>query len=221
MIHKQVTFSLSIPFSLNRKLYILGVLFMTLSMLYSMFHAFNYFQIGNAVYEHPHIIKWHLLGFALDVPVFIVLFYYFRHKDYNHAFSVLIVLAVTVLIFHITGYTWLQGRVWGMQDKVSFMLLLGVLTIYGFVLIYSNASERPYLKKIGYFISVFTPIVATMYVLIITNNDTWLQETLNYAFRWAELIGSIIPILYIFNFLRELKQTPPQENMNEPFSINT
>ncbi|MEP5613886.1 MAG: hypothetical protein ABJP45_16665 [Cyclobacteriaceae bacterium] len=196
---------------MSRTFYKFALYFNILVTAVGMYYGYKYFQLGEKIVELPDYPNLFIIDQVLILIAIGILLTYFHHKKFKHAFIVLVIATIISLFHFITGYTWLLGRPWGTLDQVSFLALTASDLAFGVVLLYSNARTKPYLKKLGIVICIFLPVVIVLYIIVISTTNAALRTTLSDTFRWIELIGSFIPILYVLHFFKEMNETPLED----------
>lgn len=195
--------------SLNRSFYLFGIFILGLQAITGVFQSYTVLKVGEAIYQLPSITNWFVVNAALSMVGLIILLKYYQHKKYWYAFSTGLLYALAVLFSLLSVYTALNGG-----DIADYYIYLHftVLTtgiIHASSLFYSRAGKRYWLRAAGLYMLVLG--IVSLFFLIGRMNiqDVEIYGVLIAIQQWTSLAGSLLPVLFILNFLRELKELRP------------
>jgi len=135
---------------------------------------------------------------------------YFYDKKYKYAF-ILNVVGLGIMIAHTyVIYGQLIGKDYQNFWYVTVILVMVINLLFGLCFVYSRAKERHYLKISGVVLFILAIFYSTLLVSSWTSGSPELKASMNRIFPWLELSTIIFAVLYILNFLSELKEL--QEN---------
>ena len=205
--------------SMNRNLYFFGIIFLGLSIILTFFQSLIQFQVGNRIFSLPSFIPWFILVILVSLIWTIILLKYYHFKKYRSAFILGIITTGAALCFYFLVYLMLKGNRPGTYNALIFLAFLGTGILYSLSLIFSGAGKRPWLKAAGVFgLMIDLALIAVMiWSMILIDVQSYVAiGKLN---QWISLAGALLPVLYLFNFLSEIKQLKV-ENRNPSVLIS-
>lgn len=191
---------------MNRSLYHFVIFFIVLIALNGLYHGITFIQLEGRIYGLQSYPLWTALMALIELIVLSVLLKYFHHKRYKYAFYAGLVSGVLFLLHYTISYNFLLGKDLGNILRFTYLLYVGGGLAYGISLALSMAGERRWLKRAGIVISVFSLVILTLYIIIVSPANVEIRVTLANVLRWVYLFGTIVPILMILNFQSELKE---------------
>lgn len=177
-----------------------------LIILDSWYFSYKFYLLGEPLWQQESFRGWFVYASIINFLGMFILAFYFKSKGYTSALKILIGIALaavfgTVVTYQVIG-TGIETR-W--VDHMAFASMQIVGLLYAIALINSNVSERPYLKLLGQALCVYVPITVTLYILFFTSTNPEFRNTINGIFAWTEPLSSLLLLLYLANFVDELK----------------
>ena len=112
----------------------------------------------------------------------------------------------TLLYFILTGWTELLAY----YTLVIFFVLATGLA-YSFTLVFSKASGRPWLQRVGFFLIPLSSALLVLVIISISSPDATLKANIQKAIEWIGLTVSISPCFILLNFLDELRNVNDED----------
>ncbi|CAN5283023.1 hypothetical protein BH09BAC6_BH09BAC6_06600 [soil metagenome] len=190
---------------MNKSFYNFTIFFLSLTLASGFLQGIIYLLLGPQMFYLETFLPWF---FTLNLIAFIgslFLLNYYYAKQFRFAFYMAAIFIVSNLcLAAIFFFILLTGKLAAYYTP-ALCVVLGADSLYGISLIFSTAREKPWLKAAG--ICILTISVSLMSVWLLSMIYPGFQK--NGAFvkitRWISLIGSLLPALYIRNFLDELR----------------
>ena len=190
---------------MNRIFYRNANFFVMLTVAAGVFQSTLVLLHGPGVFSLESFAIWFLVVNAVTLAAGICMLKYFHYRKYRLALltgtiAVLGSLCHATIIYIIL----VSGE---LQDYFMPTLLISMGTgmIYATSLIFSRAGERLWLKIAGVSALIIGVVVGAALLWGMKVPEVYLNGTLDKIFQRASLVGSLIPLLYIMNFLDELK----------------
>lgn len=204
--------------TMNRDSYLFANFFLGLSVASGVWQVSVHFLIGLQIYSQSSAPNWYLATSLVSLIGFLFCLQYYHVRQYTFAFWTGLLVAVANVAMVGVGYALLLH----FREFESYRLLLllvfsGTSIAYTLALIFSEVSQRFWLKIAGIWGLILAVILMATYALILPNPERWLSETLDKINQGAFLASTLLPMLYILNFREEAKALPPPEatkNMN-------
>lgn len=131
---------------------------------------------------------------------------YFHYRMYWFAFSALI-FATLVSLCQSTLFYFIISGAKQLQTYYVFVvfLVLGAAIIYSISLIFSSAAQKRWLKVAGVFTLFMNCILLTTVIGSVNSHEAEVRIALEKTVQWIALAGSLLPVIFILNFLEEIK----------------
>ncbi len=191
---------------MNKTVLRAAIIFNILIILDSWYFNYKFYLLGEPLWQQESFRGWFIYTSVINFIGIFTLGLYFKLKEYSKAFNTVIFIAIGSLFSTIIAYQVIgTGLPPGWLDHTAFAVLQAIGLIYAITLINSKVNERPYLKLLGQALCVYIPISTTLYILFFTSPNLEFQNTINSIFSWAEPLSSLLLLLYLANFVDELK----------------
>ncbi|WP_425638882.1 prolyl oligopeptidase family serine peptidase [Algoriphagus yeomjeoni] len=192
---------------MNKSEYSFGVFTMILTVITGILHAGAYIGIGAQVFFLDVYGYYFLLSNIIYFAGTAILAKYFYHKDYKPAFYTLLLTALFTLVQMIVLYRLIADRSLESIYFTIIIFLLCSLLAFGGTLVYSNASQKKWLKLAGILILFSSSLLLflSLFALSIQENST--LRMIEQVSRWTSLSTTLIPIFFVLTFREELKST--------------
>ncbi|WP_461051255.1 carboxylesterase family protein [Spirosoma arcticum] len=175
-------------------------------LLQSVIH----FQLGIGIVSLQSISSWFFLVslISLAASVFMLLY----HHNKKHRFALQAGLLATAANFCVFTFRWLLflNRELVIYTTPIFFLVVSAGIVYAISLIVSRAGERYWLKTAGVCYLILGLAQLTALILYIDFQSVSIHPTLDKIRQWTTLVGSLLPVLFILNFLGEAKRVKNQ-----------
>jgi predicted esterase len=213
---------------MNRNIYKSASIFLTLIVITGVFdHVIQLWMGMDFVEERGwatrnSVKNWYIVEHIVSLAGAVFLIIYFHHKKYWISFWTAIIKALaTVSLALVVCLLLLRYQELQSLYRPLMFGYLGAYLLFSLSLIFSEAGKLPWLKWAGILYGVATIAVLSRHLYL---NDSGLLksstlESLNFAVTW---ISSLVPILFILNFLDESKRIKgeKQNDPKKPFSEN-
>ena len=190
---------------MNRNLYFIGNFFLGLSITSGLFQSIVYLQLGRQLFFMESFMWWFLVANSVSMAGSIMILKYYHDKKYRLAFLTG-TLAVIAFFCHIivTSIVLLARQ---LESFYIFSLFFYQVTgiLYSIALIFSNTGKRVWLKAAGASIFIMGCFSLSIFIWSNSSNDIQLKLGLERIIQWSLLVGSLIPFLFIINFLSETR----------------
>lgn len=190
---------------MNRNLYFIGNFFLGLSITSGLFQSIVYLQLGRQLFFMESFIWWFLVANSVSLAGSIMILKYYHDKKYRLAF---LTGTLTVIAFFchiiVTSIVLLARQ---LESFYIFSLFFYQVTgiLYSIALIFSNTGKRVWLKVAGASIFIMGCFSLSIFIWSNSSNDIQLKLALERIIQWSLLVGSLIPFLFIINFLSETR----------------
>ena len=196
---------------MNRNLYFLGTLFLGLSVVAGLWQSIITLQIGGQIYFLDSFTGWFIGVSIVSLAGSLILLKYYSYKNYWFAFFTLIIAAIASFCLFFIMYKMLVARQLEEYYMPVLLLSLGTGAVYAISLIFSKAGKRTWLKTAGCFMFVINLILISVLIWHINSQDVGLKDALEKMSQWISMAGSLVPVLFILNFLSEVKLLNTEE----------
>jgi pimeloyl-ACP methyl ester carboxylesterase len=189
---------------MNRSFYSFAILFTALHLIVGLFLSLIFFGLPGQVYTFQSFPFWIIGSSIITIISSFLALKYYHHKKYWFTFGTALVSIVAFVSYAIVLYIMLTAKEMINYWFIVVLLELSTMILYAISLIVSKAGERHWLKTAGVclFVIALMSLLGEICVLI-SKDDLELREIETNVYRWTSLIGSLVPLLFIINFLHE------------------
>jgi hypothetical protein len=200
---------------MNRNLYFIENFFLGLTIASGLFQSIVYLQLGSELLFMKSFIWWFLISNVVSLSGSTMILKYYRDKKYRIAFLTGTISVISTFSLFITTYIALTTRQF--ESFYIFNLFFNQITgiIYAIALIFSDTRKRIWLRTAGAVILFIGCFFLSIYTWSIASNDVQLKLLLEKLMQWATLISSLVPFLFIKNFLSEARTLMVEETTGE------
>jgi predicted esterase len=201
---------------MKRDSYLFANFFLGITAICSLFQTVIFFRLDAGMGALPSFLNWIMVTGLVQIAASIFVLKYYYYKKYQLVF-------VTGIIITVAGF-WYAIMLYMMRlletvfyPSIVASAVVGVL--YGIGLIFSKAGERTWLRMAG-IVTILNSLVYIAVILWFTiSPEVRYSPTVLNIWEWHSFLHAIIPMLFIMNFLDELKNLNVQEeNKNITFS---
>lgn len=190
----------------------LGILISVIILLNDLYFCYKQYFLREDVWMQPYFRGWFTFSSAINFIGIFILGYYFKMKGYAKVLNGLIAIAIVTSLG--TFHTYQAIGIDKLPGLLDHIVTGGVYVtgfIYAIILIKSNAKERPHLRLLGNLLCIFFPFSATLYILFFVSSSPEFRASINEIWAWSETLGNSLPVLYLLNFISELKEVSTSE----------
>ena len=164
-----------------------------------------HFQLGVGIISLQSISDWFLLVTLISLAASVFMLLYHRNK--KHRFALQAGLMATAANLCAFTFRWLLflNRELAIYTTLIIFLIVSSGIVYAISLIVSKAGERYWLKTAGVCYLILGLAQLTALVVYIDFQSISVHPTLDKIRQWTTLVGSLLPVLFILNFLGEAK----------------
>ena len=189
-----------------------------LGVVAGLFQNLIHFQLGEGIYKLHSLSNWLLLMNLISLATAFFLLSYYQYKQYRVALLTGIVATVMTFCGYLFLYLALQMRVLASYTTPVIGLVVSAGIVYSGSLVFSIANERPWLKWAGIFSFMMGFVQLATMIWFRDAPPMPVNTTLDTIRLWSSLFGTLLPVLFIVNFLSE---TPlPKENHKTTESLS-
>ena len=190
---------------MHRNLYIFANLFLGLTVAAGLLQSLIRFQLGPQIFTLQSFAEWLLVTYIISLIGSLFLLKYYHYKKYWFTFSTGTIATITLLCHVIIIYVILVAGAWQSYNIPTLILFLVAGIVYAISLIFSRAGKRPWLKAAGVFMLIIDVVLLSALIWGMNSPEVQTNGTLEKIIQWISLAGSLGPVLFIMNFLGELK----------------
>jgi pimeloyl-ACP methyl ester carboxylesterase len=204
-------------FSMNRNLYSFGISLSILHFIIALVQGIIFFQLGNQTYSLDSFRLWYACSSVVVLLSALIVLRYFHYRKFRVAFWCLLVTTFTSVLQFIVVFAALSGKQLLFPFHIPVMLIVLVTSIaYATSLIFSDAGSKWWLKVAGVTSLIIGSVLTLSLVWVLTAPDPTKQQLVERIHQWLVLLGSIIPVFYILNFVEERKVFPRETAGSPP-----
>jgi hypothetical protein len=199
---------------MNKNLYYIGIAILALATVTAVLQSILYLLVGGSLFTLASFMPWFFMAAVISLGGALMLLKYYSHAGYTVSFWTALLSMFGSLIQQVLFYLILSGHSALQQYYLLVMyFVLATAVAYGLSLIFSNASERKWLKIAGWSVMLFSITLLVLMVILIVTKDVPLKIATQHWIEWISLFGNIIPVFLILNFRDELRQIPKRHNV--------
>lgn len=197
---------------MNKNLYIFLILFMGIDAALNLENGLLGLLLGGAVFTLDSYIAWFVAANITGIIGSLLLFKYYYNRNYRFVFFLRIMAAIAQFVSFFIIYRILTSGALRSYYAPALLIYLGISIVYAAGLIFSRAGERFWLKLAGICSFVITVVLAAILVINMYAPITQSNVLLQKIALWASTAFTIVPILFILNFLNEIKILSPKSH---------
>jgi hypothetical protein len=190
---------------MDKSFYHFANFFIILTVAASVFQGTIRILLGPAIFSLESFPIWFLVTNAITLATSYFLLKYYYDKRFRVTFYTGTIAILTGLCHAVVIYVMLTSG--GLENFVMPTLFLSIVAniVYAVSLMASSARKRLWLKIAGYAIFLTSLVVGAVLNWGLNNSEVQLDGSLEKFIQRVSLVGSLIPLLYILNFMGELK----------------
>ena len=187
--------------------YTFAIFFLALSIVCGVLQSSFNIRVGEGILYLQNFAHWYLAMSLILIIATLFVLHYLRLRFYKPAFYAG-VLFTAFLVFQATfNYIFL---IYVLREFRGYVLLLSISQLvagmaFAATLIFTRASERPWLKAAGIIMLIFYTILASAIIAALLSPLFISNGTFGKIEQWVGLAGNLVPFLFIMNFLSELR----------------
>ncbi len=201
---------------MNRNLYFSGIFLAALSCIITFFQSYIYFKLGRQLYTQESFLIWYLILSLISLAGTLILLKYLHYKKFTFAFRTGSVSLIAAVLHFAVAYSLRMIGMELLNLYVPIVLLFSATSIaYSAGLTFSSTRKRLWLRTAGIFGLVLS--IGTVSVILWNMTPTPESSTMaEKTYPWISLAGAIAPLLYMMNFISELKSLGKETAKSSP-----
>lgn len=205
--------------TVNRSFYSYAIFFTALLIGISLFQSIMSFVLREKIYALQSFRGWFILVAFLSFIWSLLLLKYYGYRQYKFTFWALIVSMAASAFHSVSFYNLVSTREIMSYHFIAVLLEMVTGMVYAISLIFSRAGRRPWLKAAGIFLLLLSLLSIAFIIAVISSISFRISETGQKAEQWVSLLHSLVPLLFIMNFLNE-RSTAGKVNTSRQSSFN-
>jgi len=189
---------------MTRNFYSAAIFF---TAVYFLLHCFlfiiSFFRLGEQMIGMPILTPWVTLQFLLLLFWSLVMLKYYHAKQYRLTFWVVVISMAAYVFQFVLLRIFLRTYELSVYYIPSYYLVLGMDTLYGISLLFSQARKRRWLKLAGIVMTLAGLIMIVSYIWGMNSFDARANGTVEEIQRWGLLIYIMSLGFFMLNFYRE------------------
>ncbi|WP_259070328.1 hypothetical protein HDF24_14710 [Mucilaginibacter sp. X4EP1] len=199
---------------MNKNLYIVSILFFGLTLASGIAINLLSLQLGLLLFNIDSYSSWFLAANITGITGVLLFLKYCYYQKYRLVFFSGIASIVATLSYVVVTYILLKSGQLRSYYIPTLYLHFGIDTIYALSLIFSNAREKLWLKLAGIYTLIICAILLTILTWGIWTKDFHTLTILSKISQWTSLIGSLLYVIYIMNFVAEIRALKYEQTNN-------
>jgi len=211
---------------MNKNLYVFLILFLGLSAANSLVNSLVSLLLGTDIVVLDSFIAWFVVANITAVMGSILLLKYFYCRNYRFAFFTGIITATANLGLSIIVYIILTSGELRSYYTLALLFSLCISIIYAAGLVFSKTRGRFWLKVAGVYFFVISVVLVSILIADMYSPVAQANIILRKIGQWASRAVGLVPILYMMNFLDEIKilnkestGAPAQKRLENVFGL--
>ncbi|WP_224998769.1 prolyl oligopeptidase family serine peptidase [Cesiribacter sp. SM1] len=191
---------------MDKSFYHFANFFIILSVAASVFQSTIRIMLGPGIFSLESFPIWFLVTSAVTLAGSYYMLKYYYLRQYRATFYTGTIAILTGLIH--AGIVYIMLTSGGLVSYVMPTLLIsvGANLVYAISLMFSRARKKIWLKTAGISIFITGLAAGALFIWGMNVQEVQLDGTLEKIIQRLSLLGSLIPLLYILNFMLELKE---------------
>lgn len=191
--------------SINRNFYFFGIFFLGLSSIMTLFESVIRFKLGPQLFTLQSFLFWFALLTIVNLIWSIILLIYCYYKKYKTTFSLAIPFTIAALCLSVIIVITLASKKEVSFYYPTYLVFTGTAILFALSLIFSKAGERSWLRATGIFSFIIYLILMSILIGSKFFDYNQIAGEVEKLAQWLSLAASILPVLFIMNFLSELR----------------
>jgi predicted esterase len=186
-----------------RMFYSFAIFFSVLTLILGAIYALCYFALGRPIFVMESFSEWFLVSIAMNLIASLLILKYYAIKKYDFALVAAVIATFASLSFSLVVYSMMMGAQLAPYYIPVYIFSIGSAILYGASLLGNPAGKRPLLRVAG-FVMLFLSGFLLAVVIAFTQSALSNPEV-ERIHQWTGLVGLVIPVLFILNFMNEQK----------------
>jgi predicted esterase len=182
--------------------------FLLILTICALFQSIIFFAVGLQLYALPSFFNWVLATSLVSITASLLILKYYRYKQYKSAFFFGII-ALMAGVFH--ALVFFTIRLLQTLIIPSHLLVAATGIFYGSALILSKAGKRNWLRAAGTVMTIHGLIYLSVMIWATISAEFINSPLMVKIFQWNSLLYTVIPVMFIMNFLRDPKISKPKD----------
>jgi hypothetical protein len=173
-------------------------------------------QSGSRAITFESFYPWFVLSGIIFLISSVAILSYYKYKGYSWAFTAGLISTVAMALQYAMVYNLLTYRFLQKYYVYTAVTALTTGLLYGVALAFTNASERPWLKRGGIWSVICTSIMLVTFVLVYNTTDIEQRLLIEKIHRLTALAGVLVPLAFLLNFVSESEVLPAKDENAQP-----
>lgn len=201
---------------LSRNFYSFLIVFIAVSIVVNLVDGLVGLQSGSKAITFESFTPWFGVSGSIFLILSITMLRYFSYKGYSWAFTAALVSAVAMALQYAMVYNLLTYRVLQQYYLYTAATALATALLFGIALVFTEASERPWLKRGGILSIICLTIMLVTFAWVFNTDDFAQRLLLEKIHRLASLGSVLVLVAYLLNFVSEMKALPARNENAQP-----
>ena len=190
---------------MTKNLYIFLILFLGLTAMSGIANSIFNFQFGPQIFMSDAYSTWFFVVSITFIIGSILLLYYYYCQDLRFAFFTGTVAIITYLGYSTVAFIIVISRELESYYLPVSLVYLCATMLYAGSLIFSNTRKKFWLKSAGVYAFIVSVVLLLTLIELMYVKDVGVTGISVKIAQWASLAGYFVPVLFIMNFLSELR----------------
>lgn len=190
---------------MSKNFYFFAIFFIALAVAGGLLHNLIALQLAGQIYGQEAFVPSFLTQNVIYLLGSFFILKYYHYRKYWFTFSTAGMHVTAFLCFSVVVYRILEARATDTYYIPAFLLFISVGILYALGLMFSNAGKRFWLKTAGAAFLVIELILLSTLILYLKTHANEVKGMIEKVQGWTSVFASLAPILFIMNFLDELK----------------
>ena len=195
---------------MNRSLYHLGIFFLSLTVVCSLYQEIIQFVFGAQLFTQESFAAWSLTTHFIRLTALLFLLKYYYDQKYWAALYTGIISTVASLSSAVVFFLMLFSRSPSNYYIPALLISFFFNMIYALTLVLSRSRQMIWLRVAGVYLFLISLILVCTISLSALSNDLQYKSFLGRFTEWALIASCLSTIPFIINFLSEAKLLNPE-----------
>lgn len=190
---------------MDKSFYHFANFFIILTVAASVFQSTIRILLGPGLFSLESFPIWFLVTNVITLAASFFLLKYYYHKQYQATLYTATIAILASLSHAVVIYIMLTSGALGSWVMPTLFLSIVANMVYAISLMASRARKKIWLKTEGYSMFLICLLAGAAFIWGMNNLEVQVDGTLEKIVQRFSLISSLLPLLYILNFMGELK----------------
>lgn len=204
---------------MSKDFYFFAIFFSALAITSSLLSNIIALQFAAQMYMQEAFVGCFLVQAVVSLLASLFILRYYYYRKYWLTFSTAAIHFIGSLCFFIVFFRMLQAGTLVNYYFPALIFYLSAGILYALSLMFSNAGKRLWLKIAGAIFLIIGIILLSALTWNLTTQDSEVKGILEKVGSWTSIVGSLIPVLFIINFLDELKTANKESGQKNLYKL--